>query len=385
MDGVVGLYYFDEDSYDRLLVPLGNPGSSYDTQRVWMDATAKAAFTEWTFKLTDPFSVSAGVRYTKETKGLQATMFNVAPASATEPAAPTALCPFAGPPPTQTACLFLTTNRFEREFSATTMSASAQYRFNPQIMAYVSWAEGFKSGGFNQRYNAAPPGNAPISFDPENAESFEVGLKMDPTDTLRVNLALFQTDYDDIQMTYRLGVVPLLFNAGVASIDGGELELEFVPTPEFRIDASVGFLDAKFDEITPPPPFGPVTPTATATLNSHLPFTPEWQGHVGLSYGFHLGSNWLLTPRADVSYTDAQYFDAGNSPEIAQLETVTLVNASLALESEDSKWRFVLSGNNLTDELYPVAGTSSLTTASGYAEIIYARPRTVALSATLSF
>ena len=54
-------------------------------------------------------------------------------------------------------------------------------------------------------------------------------------------------------------------------------------------------------------------------------------------------------------------------------------------KSEDEKWRFVLSGNNLTDELYPVAGTSSLTTASGYAEIIYARPRTFALTATLDF
>ncbi len=61
------------------------------------------------------------------------------------------------------------------------------------------------------------------------------------------------------------------------------------------------------------------------------------------------------------------------------------MNASLALESEDEKWRFVLSGNNLTDELYPVAGTSSLTTASGYAEIIYARPRSLALSATRRF
>ena len=71
--------------------------------------------------------------------------------------------------------------------------------------------------------------------------------------------------------------------------------------------------------------------------------------------------------------------------EIAQQDAVTLVNASLALEAEDSKWRFVLSGNNLTDELYPVAGTSSLTTASGYAEIIYARPRTLALTATLDF
>jgi iron complex outermembrane receptor protein len=385
VDGVFGLYYFDEESFDRLLVPLGNPGTSYDTQRVAMDAEARAAFTEWTFKFTEGLSATAGVRYTKETKGLEATMFNVAPASAPEPAAPTALCPFAGPPPTQTGCLFLTTNRFEREFSATTKSASVQYRFNPRVMMYVGWSEGFKSGGFNQRYNAAPPGNAPISFNAETAESFEFGIKLDPTEHLRLNIAAFTTDYDDIQMTYRLGVVPLLFNAGVASIDGGEVELEFMPTPDFRIDASLGYLDAKFDSITPPPPFGPVTPTATATLSSRLPFTPEWQGHLGVSYTFHVGENWALTPRIDASHTAEQFFDAGNSVEIAQNEAVTLVNASLALESEDEKWRFVLSGNNLTDELYPVAGTSSLTTASGYAEIIYARPRSVALSATRSF
>jgi iron complex outermembrane receptor protein len=385
VDGVVGLFYFDEDSFDRLLVPLGNPGTSYDTQRVSMDSKAKAAFTEWTFKATDALSFSAGLRYTKETKGLQATMFNVAPASRAEPAAPTALCPFAGPPPTQTGCLFITTNRFEREFSATTTSASVQYRVNPQLMTYLSWSEGFKSGGFNQRYNAAPPGNAPISFNPETAESWEVGFKMDPSDTLRMNVALFTTDYDDIQMTYRLGVVPLLFNAGVASITGGELELEFAPTAQFRLDGSLGYLWSEFDEITPPPPFGPVTPTATATLKSRLPFTPEWQAHLGVSYDFAVGSSWNLTPRADVSFTESQFFDAGNSPEIAQLQGITLVNVSLALASEDSKWRFALTGSNLTDEQYPVAGTSSLTTASGYSEIIYSRPRTVALSATFNF
>ena len=385
LDGVFGLYYFDEESFDRLLVPLGNPGTSYDTQRVAMDTEARAAFTEWTFKFTEGFSATAGVRYTKETKGLQATMFNVSPASAPEPAAPTALCPFAGAPPTQTGCLFLTTNRFEREFSATTKSASLQYRFNEHVMTYVSWSEGFKSGGFNQRYNAAPPGNAPISFGAETAESYEVGFKLDPLDTLRINIAAFTTDYDDIQMTYRLGVVPLLFNAGVASIDGGEVELEFAPTQDFRLDASLGYLDAKFDEITPPPPFGPVTPTATASLSSRLPFTPEWQGHLGMSYSFHVGSKWALTPRVDVNYTDTQFFDAGNSPEIAQDDAVTLVGASLALDSADDKWRFVLSGANLTDEDYPVAGTSSLTTASGYAEIIYARPRTISLSASWRF
>jgi iron complex outermembrane receptor protein len=384
-DGVIGLYYFDEDSFDRLLVPLGNPGTSYDTQRVSMDDTARAAFTEWTFHVVGGFSVSAGLRRTEETKGLQATMFNVAPATAPEPPAPTALCPFAGPPPTQTGCLFIGTNRFASEFSATTKSASAQYRFNERAMAYLSWADGFKSGGFNQRYNAAPPNNAPISFEPETAETVEIGVKLDPTDSLRVNVALFSSDYDDIQMTYRLGVVPLLFNAGVASIDGGEVELDFAPTQNFRFDMSVGFLDAGFDSITPPPPFGPVTPTATATLDSSLPFTPEWQGHFGASYSFQLGGNWRLTPRADVSYTASQFFDAGNSVEIAQTDDVTLVNMSVELASGNDNWRFMLSGINLSDELYPLAGTSSLTTASGYAEIIHSRPRSWALSATRSF
>jgi iron complex outermembrane receptor protein len=385
LDGVFGVYFFDEDSFDRLLVPLGNPGSSYDTQRVSLDAKARAAFTEWTFSFNDAFSATAGLRYTKETKGLQAIMFNVAPATAPEPPTPAALCPFAGPPPTQTGCLFITTNRFEREFSSTTASASLQYRFNDRVMTYVSWSEGFKSGGFNQRYNAAPPGNAPISFNDETAESFELGIKSDPTDHLRVNAAVFSTEYDDIQMTYRLGVVPLLFNAGVASIDGAEVEVSFAPTADFLLDASLGYLDAKFDSITPPPPFGPVVPTATATLASRLPFTPEWQAHVGLSYTFHPSAAWSLTPRVDLSYTDEQFFDAGNSAEIAQDDAITLLNASLALESDDAKWRIVLSGNNLTDELYPVAGTSSLTTASGYSEIIYARPRTLALSVTRNF
>jgi iron complex outermembrane receptor protein len=311
-------------------------------------------------------------------------MFNVAPATAPEPPAPTAVCPFAGPPPTQTGCLFITTNRFAREFSATTRSASAQYRFSERMMGYVSWAEGFKSGGFNQRYNASPPDNAPISFDPETVDTFEIGLKLDPSVSLRVNAALFRSDYDDIQMTYRLGVVPLLFNAGVASIDGGEIELDFAPAGNFRLDASIGFLDTGFDSITPPPPFGPVTPTATATLASALPFAPDWQGHLGVSYAFDLRDGWRLTPRADVSYTGSQFFDAANSVEIAQTDDVTLVNVGLVLDSND-RWRFMLSGINLTDERYPLAGTSSLTTASGYAEIIYARPRNWSLSAMRSF
>jgi iron complex outermembrane receptor protein len=232
--GVVGYFYFNEDSTDRLLVPLGNPGTSYDTQRVAMDSEAQALFTEWTFDLTDALSFSAGLRYTEETKGIQATMFNVSPASAVEPPAPAALCPFpvggvSPPPPTQTGCLFITTDRFERDFSSMIGSASVQYRVRPEAMVYASWSQGFKSGGFNQRYNNAPVNNAPISFNDETAETYEIGVKTNPAPGLRVNGAVFTTAYDDIQMTYRLGVVPLLFNAGAATISGSEVELAYSP------------------------------------------------------------------------------------------------------------------------------------------------------------
>ena len=385
LDGVFGIYYFDEDSFDRLLVPLGNPGTSYDTQRVAMDAEARAAFTEWTFSFTDAFSATAGVRYTEETKGLQATMFNVAPATAPEPPAPTTLCPFAGPRRHRWVACSSPPTASSAEFSSTTGVGQSAVPLQRAPMTYVSWSEGFKSGGFNQRYNAAPPGNAPISFGDETAESWELGFKLDPTGYLRVNVAAFTTEYDDIQMTYRLGVVPLLFNAGVASIDGGEIELAIradggpparceprLPGRRFRQHHAAAALWPRDSD-------GNRDAREPVAVHARVAGAPR--GFVQISPAVA----WSLTPRVDVSYTDEQFFDAGNSPEIAQDEAVTLLNAALALEAEGRKWRFVLSGNNLTDELYPVAGTSSLTTASGYAEIIYARPRNLTFSITRSF
>ena len=381
--GVAGLYYFDEDSFDRLIVPLGTPGTSYDTQRVNMGTEAWAAFTEWTWDMSDALSFSAGLRYTEEEKTIQGSLFNVAGVNTPEPAIPTALCPFGGPPPTQTGCLFVTTDEYSQDFSSLTGSASIQYRWTDTFMTYFRFSQGFKSGGFNQRYNAATPGNAPIAFDEETAESFEIGFKANPARGMRLNGAIFTTKYDDIQLTYRLGVVPLLFNAGEATIDGAELEWTWSPSADLILDASLGYLDAGYDSINDPT-IGGITPSAVATLNSELPFVPDWTWHFGASYIFHPAPDYELIPRIDVSYTDSMYFDAGNSDNIAP-DAVTLVNGSVTLANLAGDWRLALNGHNLTDELYPVAGTSSTTTSSGYAEIINARPRSFTLSFTADF
>ncbi len=182
-----------------------------------------------------------------------------------------------------------------------------------------------------------------------------------------------------MQLTYRVGIVPLLFNAGESSIRGAEVEFTFAPTAEFILEGSLGYLDDEIDSIS-------VIPGATATIgpNNSLPFTPEYTASIGAAYTFNLG-DLALTPRLDVSYTDEQFFDAANSVEVAQNNAETVVNFSLKFGDAGDLWNVVAGIDNVRDETYAVAGNSSLGTSSGYAEVIYSRPRTAYVSATVNF
>ena len=118
------------------------------------------------------------------------------------------------------------------------------------------------------------------------------------------------------------------------------------------------------------------------TKANSLPFTPEFTGNIGIGYDIALGDS-TLTPRVNASYTDSQFFDAANSIEVAQVDDVTLVNASVTWAI--GGWKVKGGVNNVTDEQYRVAGNSSFSTSAGYAEAIYSRPRNWFVSAELDF
>jgi iron complex outermembrane receptor protein len=219
----------------------------------------------------------------------------------------------------------------------------------------------------------------PVPFDEETVDTIEFGFKSDVTDNLRLNGAMFFSNYDDIQLIYRQGVVPLLFNAGKASIDGLELEFQFVPNEQFILEGGFSYLDDTIEQVTQVP-----GADATITPDNSLPFTPEWQANLGLGYRFTLGNGWSLTPRLDASYTDEQFFDAGNTVITAQQDPVTVTNFSLVLNDADDRWSAGFYVENLTDELYPVQGNASLATL-GYAEIVYAREQNMYASLTYNF
>jgi iron complex outermembrane receptor protein len=357
--GVFGLYYFEQTSDDVATVFLNPPppGVQVDSDNNEVDNSSWAAFTQWTYKFGGKYALTLGGRYSQDDKGAYPDQFDYsAPAVKQVPV------------------------RWYREtFSSFTPSASFAIEWTDEAMTYLSWSEGFKGGGWNSHFNAVltqAQQDALHKFEQEEARTIEAGAKFDLAgDRVRLNVAAFTSDYTDMQLTYRgpapAGVAPFITNAGEASIDGAEIELTLAPNEALRLEASVGVLDATVDSLDNIPLA--VLPPGLREGNA-LPFAPKLQGHVGIAYTAHAGS-LEIQPRLDASHQAQTYFDATNTEEIAQRRHATTLNASVRIGGGESPWKVTLGVNNATDEVYPIAGNSSLTTGSGYAEIAYSRPR----------
>ena len=388
--GVLGFYYFEEKINDLVYVQLNDPapGVQEDSDNNISDNNNWAIFTQWTYNVNDQLSVTAGGRYTEDTKGSIPDQFN-----------------YVNP-----AAKYLPVQLYEDTFTSFTFSGDISYRWNEQIMTYFSYSEGFKGGGWNSHFNTCqilnpcatllglggpPLANAqaaadifPLvhSFGPEDATTYEIGFKSDLLDnTLRVNVAGFITDYTNLQFVYRSGVAPYLANAGKASSNGFELELSWVPAENWTIDGGIGYLDTRVDQLNTITSVGGTTVNAGVAVGNKLPFSPEWQANGGIGYTAVLDNGWQLLPRADLAYQTKTFFDANNTVEISQQDSYVVLNLSLALQPASEKWRATVGVNNANDELYAIGGNSSLGTGSGYAEIGYARPREWYLSFDYNF
>jgi iron complex outermembrane receptor protein len=382
LSGILGVYYFDEDTDERASVPIafpptpavvgsilaGGPGSR-DLQLSVLETKSFAVFGEATWEVATGLELTGGLRYTEDRKTYQGTVLNLFPSTLPDPnPLPTNAIPQGGP-----LLIFPTPNR--ETFSALTGSASIRYQVADWLSTYVSYARSFKSGGFNTRYNAPPAGNVPIPFDEETVDSYELGAKMD-FGALRLNLAAFQADYQDIQLIFRAGPVPLLFNAGKARIRGFEAEASY-RSGGFSFDGSISILDDQIQTVTPIP-----GATATVAPGDDLPLTPSFQASFGLAYEFELSPEMTLTPRFDGSYSSSLVFITGSVPEIEQ-GSYFVGNATLTLAHDDG-WKLQGGLTNLFDERYLVQGNASLATL-GYAERIFARPRQWFLQASFQF
>ena len=379
---LLGLYYFEEDGFNKnpVYLPVGGiqSGGIFDNE-------SKAAFFQATYDMTDKLALTFGVRYTEDTKQFKPDQISYGDASSSG-LFPNVFPNFAGfylqsggGPPLAAGERLATFAWFEEEFDDTNIMLNLSYQVTDDFMVYATYSEGYKGGGFDQRFTQFTA--VPSSFDPETVESYEVGFKSDLLDSqVRLNVAVFHTDYTDLQIIIREGFNPITYNGGEATIQGGEVELTWVPTDRWYVTTSVGYIDAEYDKLD-----SRVTTNLTPLDKSFkLVNTPELSAALGVAYTFDLGDWATLTPRVDWSFHDEQENDAINTPQIHQ-DSYDMLNASFALETNDGRWESLLSFRNITDEEYIITGNSSFQTSAAYVEQVYGRPFEWSLSVKYNF
>lgn len=333
---VLGAYLFKARSaYDPLLIDnVPNDIFINSVQR----AESYAGFAQGTYDIADTTSLTVGLRYTTETKKYRAAGRIVLASG------------------------FVINNpEVSDDITANklTWRLALDHHFNDDILGYVSYNRGFKSGGFNPQSFVQPL----LPFKPEVLDAFEAGLKADLLDRrLRINGAGFYYDYQNIQINAFQAGISTIYNAASAKIYGVDFDLTAAPTDALTLTAGLSMLHARFGDFpgavfsTPQVPNGTtilggnVVSTGNANGN-RLPLTPDWTLNLGADYTVPLDKGSLAL---SVNYFHSDGWKAEPDNRIGQ-KPYDLLNASATwFLAEDKGLSVKLWGKNLTNEAYAV-------------------------------
>jgi len=376
LSAVGGLFYMDASASGAFDTILGLANLSIATAGS-VKTESFAAYADVSYKVTDRFSVSVGGRYTKDDKegevyrqnftGIRSPLFGNAAA---------------------VPGLLRTNYTNSREFSEFTPRVSATFEPSESWTLYASWGKGFKSGGFDMRGDGYIFPGTVDGYEPETVETTELGVKTSlADDRVRINAAVFSSDYKDQQITSQFAVgaaiVSFVDNAGQSSIDGVEIETSIAFTDSLSASLQVGYIDAQFDEFVT---FNPAT-GLRENLADQRAFqnTPEFTGSLSLNWNHSFGDRGVLTIVPAVSFRDDyQLFEAAN-PAIDQ-KAYELYDLTATWTAADGKLSVSASGRNLGDERYRVGGYVFPGALFGNVQNgFYGPPRTYTLSLAYRF
>jgi len=287
----------------------------------------------------------------------------------------------------------------ERDFSDFTPEAGIEWRATSDAMLYYTYSEGFKSGSGE---NAA--GSTTI-VNPEEVKHHELGLKSTWLDgRLLLNVAAFKYDLKGLQINKTIsgppaGWITVFENAADTSGKGVEVEFAATPSTRFRLNGSLAWLDSQFDDFetadplnpanVPTPPGGsnppPITLQPIQLAGNPTRNSPEWAANLHLEYDIPvpaLRAGGKLTLSADVNYRDDVFFTEFHRL-LEGSEAYTMFDASLRYSTDDGKFFAELWGKNLSDELVE-ASTFALATARTIG-VTWLPPRTYGLTIGYNF
>ena len=247
--------------------------------------------------------------------------------------------------------------------SWTDFSPKLVFSYNPDEGAnfYLSYARGFKSGGYPAA--AAVPALL-IELEPETSDSYELGVKADVGEgTARINFSMFYNTYENIQLQQfgnpspasraRYGLCPdpdaacfgvfSTINAAEAEARGIELEILWVPTPEFTLNSSFTFFDGEYTSEQ-------LIFTGASVKGVPLLQSPRRKWDIGMSYRIEQEDQSSITVSLDANSQSEVRADLTNAAAV--YDPYTLAHARLVWTSAEQDVNLSFWVRNIFDEDY---------------------------------
>lgn len=329
-----GLYFFRSNS-DRTetwaLSGLFPPFAFLEGDYFWSlgnKVTSYAAFAQVDYEVVERLNLILGLRYSHDSKDGDYSARTTAPFSL-----PSFISPTAG-----------YVASVSRKWDSLDPSVTLNFHPTPKAILYVSYKQGFKSGGFQLRPATAALAGTP--YDPENVKVVEAGAKTEWFDRrLIANLAVYHYDYRDLQL---LGLVPgtiITFtdNAGTASVEGAELQLVAKPSPQLELGFGYAYNDAHYTDY--------VDSAGTQQRGKALSRAPRNSLNASAEYTIDLADSNTLRLRAEYDWRDEIYFNPANDP-VSRDGPVGLLNIRASLDVPDKNLMLSLWGSNISGEEY---------------------------------
>lgn len=303
----------------------------------FQDTSAYALFGQLTWDITERWVLAPGIRLNREEK--------LSTPTGTE------VCTNKGVTPCITATIMGandyapgTITRVEENVSP---KLSLTYYLSDDISVYGSWTRGFKSGGVN----AISFTGEELEFEPERAQSFELGVRTRLFEnTMKFNATLYRMDFDDLQVLAFNGLFFDVTNAAAAYSEGLETDLQWLtPYTPLSINASAGYLRARYKRYdAAPAPIADGIGALQDLSGRTLAFAPELSATISPTLEYTIAA-FPLKIAANIHFRDEHYTDSDLDPA-TRIPATTTYSAHIALSSSDERCNVLIGGKNLTDE-----------------------------------
>ena len=341
-----------------------------------------ALFAQGTFDITDSLRLTAGIRYTEEEKEATSDQrlgdLNCPTGSVAESLAGNCASGYNYFLDVIQASTFNTYNKSwagDRKTDDLSPSLNLQWDMSDDSMLYISWSQGFKSGGFSAADDGEPgdfgvaqlppPGgfvssvpNADFEFDDESVDAIEVGGKHEFLDgAMRLNWAAFYSEYDDLQTTIFKGVGFSVKNAASSEVQGIEVDWMFQLSDAIRVGANFAYLDATYGDFADGPCTAiqldadtlcgtPAGPTGNDLTGYRTLYASEWSGNAFVDLRMPIAGMELFGG-IDLNYR-SEFDSAGDADPYDVIPSYTKVNARIGLSGD--YWEVMAYGRNIFDE-----------------------------------